>query len=118
MQLFVQDESRGQCGQNEAQCRQRPDQAHIALGQQIKQRTKEHHLQSDPRQDAGIEKTATHHACHLGKSHPLRLADLLQAAAEKDDADGFHDQRGDQDDQDFGHVIDPGSGSASRRIGR
>ena len=114
MDFLVQDEPCRERREHETERRQGPDEAHIALGQQVKQGAEENGFEGDAEQDARIGDAAADDPQNCRRRDPLRFANLSEASAQKHDPHRFENERDQQHDQYFGHVTNPGNESASR----
>ena len=88
---------------------ERPNQAYIALGEQVKQATKKNRLEENARQNVAVGGAASHDPTNLGRGDLLQFPDLFQSGAQEDHPHRFEHKTGDQDQEHSGHIINPGS---------
>ena len=70
----------------------------------IKQSHEKNRLEKNARQDISVRDPALHQRGDFPDADGLRLPDLLEPAAEKNDSDRFKHERDDEYDEKFAHL--------------
>lgn len=88
---------------HKAQRGQRPDEAYLRLGHEHEQTGKEQCFKENPEQNVAVGYAAPYQIQDSRHAHLSQIADLLEPAAKKDDADGFEDQSDNENRKQLGH---------------